>query len=396
MRIVRPKPAVLLGLVSTLAFTAVSCGPPAYRGLEFTENAQSAGSTFIPAKVDIVLVEDDTGSMGQVYSQIKDQLNSFLQGLEGHGWDYHFAVSPLTHFRAVSQALASKYDGNWGSQWIPSFPGAPQFGPGTLSSATFRMPGDTFTGLSISTWTPTALEPGFATIKTFLQSGMGSSGFLRSDAMLVLVIVGNGQDTSGVSMCTRPDGFTGPCDLVGQPDGSLQASFNSYLSFFQTFKGSAQKIRMYSAVSPTYSSSCLGGGAYQGSRYINMAGALGGKSYDICNTSVSSVLADLSNTLTQTKLAFRKRYLMISKEPQVPTIQVTRHSGGMTYNVPQNASNGWTYQGYLNNVYLIDDPVLMNLASGYAIQLNGNARLYGDDYATVTYKPVGSQDVVGE
>ena len=60
--------------------------------------------------------------------------------------------------------------------------------------------------------------------------------------------------------------------------------------------------------------------------------------------------------------------------------------------VPRSRTNGWSYAGYVENQPVIDQPVLMSPATGYAIELHGDAQLYGDDRADVTAKPKGAQD----
>ena len=46
--------------------------------------------------------------------------------------------------------------------------------------------------------------------------------------------------------------------------------------------------------------------------------------------------------------------------------------------------------------YAIDAPFQSNQFSGYAIELHGTAKLLGDDTASVTYDPYGSQNSVSQ
>ena len=411
--------AALAAVTLTLALGA--CGPQAFNVGRDVQQQQAPGFFSIPAKVDILLAEDDTGSAYEVYPSISQQVPLFLDQMRSMGWDYHFATTPLTTLRNLGQVLGSEYDSNWGAQWVAPFPGALPGAPGTIASSFFRFPGQYTELVDISNISNTGngLEPGFSTISNFLYSRLGASKFLRNDALLVILNISNGEDTSLVNFCTRADGGTWPCEneglsvCVDKPDGSRDPrwplcaskewSYQKYLNWFKGFKGSAAKIRMYSAVAGKNYDSCLGGIAYRGARYQRMATDLGGTSYDVCKTQISSVLSDMSTQLQAVKLAFVRGFLVISRQPALESLTVTKFINGdvnSPITIPQSAVNGWTFKGQLsttNSVYLIESPVQMNQAtSGYAIQLNGTAKLQGADTAEVTYKPFGAQDSISE
>ncbi len=87
------------------------------------------------------------------------------------------------------------------------------------------------------------------------------------------------------------------------------------------------------------------------------------------------------------------KYIFVEAEPDVSTIVVrVKRSNGIEEVLMQDASNGWTYRGYLKNVYTIDYPVNLNRASGYALELNGSAKLRGDDTASIEFKAKRIQD----
>lgn len=404
------KRLVSAALMGASALMLAGCGKTAFVVSQSTQKQMAPGSFTVPAKVDILLAEDDSGSIMSVYGAIAQQMPQFLAGLEAKGWDYHFATTPLTYDRALSQAVASRHDANWGSLWTPPYPGAPFPGSGTLASSVFRTP-DTYAGfLSYSDMSNSnnSTEAGFETIRKTLTTRESGTNFLRPDAMLVVLVVGNGEDTSGVTYCqysggvtaTPESGFYGPqyCWKDGQSvpttsTGTKASSFASYKSAFQGLKSTPSLFKMYAAVSPSNTSNCLGGSAWAGSRYSQMAAETGGQSYDICAQSVSNVLGAMSQHLQNQRLALRTRYVFLNKEPDVSTIKVVKYLGGTTpVELPQSATDGWTYAGYVSPnapVYTIDSPVPMNLASGYAIELHGSAKLLGDDTADVTYLEKG-------
>src|SRR6185437_15456808 len=95
-----------------------------------TQVNAAPGALQIKPKVDIVLVEDDTGRIQDNYNQISSNVQSFMNNLGSQGWNYHYATLRLTTPEGVSQAASSTEDPNWanaagGSQWTPAYPGAP-------------------------------------------------------------------------------------------------------------------------------------------------------------------------------------------------------------------------------------------------------------------------------
>lgn len=374
-----------------------------------TPSPTSGVSTFaVPAKVDVLLVEDDTGSMNEIFPQVSSGIPSVLSTLESNGWDYHFATISLTTLRNNYQVTASHYDGNWGSAWTAAYPGAAQYDSQTVSSNAFRTTSQYSDFLDrYSIVNNSGSEPGLQNIASSLYNmKYDGMNFLRDDAMLVVLVVGNGDDTSGINYCKRSDGVVVPCEdagyaactssdpadynAPGKTCGSKTVSFNYYKSLFAGLKGSSSLLRFYAAVSSMKVSNltCQGSNAYVGTRYMQMASALNGKSYNICGgtSAISSALSSLANDLTTTRLSLQTRYLPISQEPDTSTIVVTRNDGVV---IPQSATNGWTYAGYLNGAYAIDYPVPMNQFSGYAIELHGSYKLIGDQNAKVSYTGKG-------
>ena len=229
------------------------------------------------------------------------------------------------------------------------------------------------------------MEDAFKNIDDVLYNKAPASRFLRPDAMLAIVVIGNGNDTSGVNFCHRSDGRLEPCN-----DGSDASSLAYYKSRFLNLKASATQVKFYAGVSDVNTASCLGGAASIGTRYKQMEAALtGAQNFNICSQSITSVLGSMGANLQGVRVNFRTRYLFISQEPNVDSIQVVKYSDGQTFTIPQNATNGWTYAGFLNNTPAIDSPSLMNRTTGYAIELHGSAKLVGFDRADVTFKPKG-------
>jgi hypothetical protein len=384
---------LLTPLVLTLLYGA--CSKQEFNVSKTIATQKAPGTYTIPPKIDFLLAEDDTGSIFEAYTPIANQLPLFLRDLEKNGWDYHFATTPLTRDRPLNEIIASKFDLNWGSQWLPSLPGML---PEMIPSAFFRKPeqyAGFLTSSDINNGT-NGLEPGFETVRRALYNQATGTGFLREDALLVILVVGNGEDTSGVTLCTRVDGFVGPCENMGMPGGTLDSSFTFYRNQFLGLKSAHDSlVRFYSAVSKSAQSNCLGGKSYVGLRYQKMALGLGGAHYDICSQPISTVLSALNSSLQIQRLSFRTRYLFLDREPDPVTIKIEKFLNGdptQVIELAQSATQGWTYAGYLKNVFAIDSPAPLNLSSGYAIELHGSAKLVGNDTAEITFKPIGARD----
>ena len=172
---------------------------------------------------------------------------------------------------------------------------------------------------------------------------------------------------------------------------------NTYSQELLNLKGgNASAVQFYAAVAAEqdFSENCMGGNSWIGTRYQEMAGLLGGQSFDICTAQFSGMFSGLAAALQATRLNIETRYLFIASAPNTSTIVVTKYPGGNSAAgvvIPNNPNDGWTYDGFLS-AYAIDAPVPMNMDAGYAIELHGSAKLEGNDTANVAYTAAGLQN----
>ena len=454
------KKMSLLAAAATTTLALSGCGKQTFETVSSVSQNQAPGFFQIAPKVDILLAQDNTGSMHSIYNDIGSQMPAFLDQLAASGWDYHFASIPLTsnnmNQQLFSEVLASKQDRNWGiSDWLAPFPGAQFNDPdsGEVAASYFRKPFE-YTDYHTKLYPTTSLngmEPGLENIRLQLKNHMGASNFHRPDAMLVVIVVGNGNDTSGVKICRRFDGVEAPCELSGMGGSSstlatcaslpssLRDSFGNptvtcvsscggtpglsvanncspgalasnpgnltpgtyayarefYKQELQTLRPSSSQVKLYAAVSTqSGSSNCYGAASFAGTQYISTASSLGGTSHNICSSGAASVLESIRSSLQVQKMALRTIYLMMDGEPDVSSIRVVRYIDGdrnRPEEIQQSATNGWTYAGLIvDQPRVVTDtanPVAMNRATGYAVRLNGTARLSGADTAEVTFLP---------
>lgn len=388
---------------TSLSLLLAGCGSDQFRTANYNERQTAPGTFTIPAKVDIVMAVDDTGSMGDIWGSIRGQIPAFLGALESSGWDYRFAAIPLTKDKQISQIVASRYDGNWLQYggWLAPYPGANPNTAGMFVNPRelFKMPSQ-YSEYIQNFYNGGMHEPGLDTIVRNLKSGFTRTSLLRNDAMLVVVPITNGEDTSRIADYGVCNSYN-PTNYQYNEPGCVQArqaSFNALLNDFRTVKATPALLRMYSAASFRQYGSAQGafcdGSQLAGTRYIDMANALGGKGINICSSSASSLLSTLSSELQSTRLNLKTRYLVIDKKPNLATVQITAQRTSGSTLIPQDPNNGWTYIDSLGpitvNTVELDTPngpIGLTQATGYVFELRGSAVLIGDETADVKYDP---------
>jgi hypothetical protein len=408
------KNAVLAASILGVALVMSGCGQEAYSPATSSVAASARGTFAVPPKVDILMVEDNSGSADAVQSGLQSQMASFLSNLQSTGWDYHFAAAPLINAQAFTQVAASQYDPNWGSQWLSPFPGASASSIEEVNPNYFVYPSN-YTAFISPGGTIGSEEPAFQTLLSTINNEAPGTGFIRPDALLVIVALSNGNDTSGVNYCNangtayNGSGAAYPCGQAPvdhapcadfPPENSTcdssQTSLNYYYQQLIAAKG-AKSLVQFNAVVATQAdigSSCIGSGAYVGSRYSALASDLGGQTFSVCTSQASNILSSLSTNLQNIQVGYETHYLFIASAPDVSSIVVTKYPGGNTSSpevIPQSTTNGWSYVGY-TTVDTINFPVPMDQATGYAIELNGSAELSGSDTASVNYTASGLQN----
>jgi hypothetical protein len=377
-------------LIALSGLTA--CGNSSYEPVSSESQTEAPGDYAIPAKMDILLAVDDTGS--SLNDDVMAPLQSFISKLDSQNWDFRVATTPLTHAGNISQVAVSKFDIKSGSRYKAPYPGAIASGS---SLAVFPnqlvLPSATVTG---------GAEPGINSIAQTLEnealylSGNGAgTRFLRSDAMTIVIVVSTSDDTSEGT----------PSYSSGLAATEVSATLTNRILTSKDYS-SSNGTKVYSFVnagtSPTgpytASTSCLGpGNSFSGNRYMQLAMKTGGKYFDICSTPVTQIFDQLNKELDVQRQSFISEYVFIEQEPELSTVKIEKiRADGSTQIIPNASSSsngGWTYiEGFQNNLPSISYPIKMNYRSGYAFKLSGNFVLKGAEKAKVTFKTRGLQN----
>ena len=277
-----------------------------------------------------------------------------------------------------------------------------------------------------------ATEPAFSNLRAMLSnSSVTSTGFMRPDAMLAIVLLSTGDDTSDRNICTgafgsQGSGGDGVCDLIGlarngthpskvcgtsganaSPDcNNYETSITPYVNFLQGFKGpgNSAQVKFFPVVASGnhLNSDCAGGtNAFDGARYRDMASRVGGQAFDICSTSIPTALTGIQADRTTLQLSFFTHFLFMDSQPDPASIVVFRNPGGDTSKqvvIPQDATNGWTFVGNITDQLTtsIGSPnaaPTLNRGSGWAVPAErlGHHRWLRRT-ASVQFNPSGTQN----
>lgn len=369
-------------LVASVLAALSSCGSQSFDVVQSQQDSGAPGGSSIAPKVDLVLAIDNTGSTYSVQGGLNASIRNFLTQLNAQDWDFRVTAIPLTGTPTISQIAASKYDAN-SANWVAPFPGAPH--TSTIPASMYVAPENY--QVYVNSSATDGVENGLRNIGIALASSNAQQYFLRPDAILAVVVLSNGEDSS--------DGV----DYSVYPSLPYSAISSGVLSGIKNAKGAASSSLVHLLPVVSFgSSSCsaLGGGrAWDAVRYRSAGSQIGGHSaINICTTPMSSVLAQIQTRIAAIKLTYVKRFIMLTAQPNEDTISIVkRASNGAQITVPKsvNGSAGWVYLGNATRP-MISEPIEMDFRTGYMVQLIGEAyKLTGDESAAVSFLPYGVQ-----
>ncbi|MBI3071755.1 MAG: VWA domain-containing protein [Deltaproteobacteria bacterium] len=186
-----------------------------------------------PRKVDILFVVDNSGSMGDEQTNLRNNIATFINELTTSGADFQIGVTTTDLITTVTCDGGAVVDGGWTGDrgQLKAAGGNPKILTSTMSNVAtlFQQNADQGT-------TGWGIEKGLEAVRLALSEPLISTtnaGFLRSDSALAVVIVTDEDD------CSLP--LTCPYKEVNQTFCFTQRSIltptSEYVSFLTALKG---------------------------------------------------------------------------------------------------------------------------------------------------------------
>jgi hypothetical protein len=245
-------------------------------------------------KVDILFIDDDSSAMLSYREKLAGQAQAIVQKLTAAGIDYHIAVTPTSYG-------ASYLGGTFVGSPTDILSTTPNPGVALAANLNFTLPGSD-------------LQQSFTSMLTALSpinlNGPGA-GFLRPDAMLVVIVVSSDDDYSSAPV----------------------GSYEDFLNSIKPAMNNRPRSWVFNYIGTTSLNTSCGQFVNVGSRYIQMAKDSDGIVQSICNADWTAVTNNI-NVVIQN--LFTDYYL--TKQPVLSSIVVTVNGAPVT----QDPKNGWS------------------------------------------------------
>jgi hypothetical protein len=298
---------LLIFVASAIAGSLLSgCGPKAPT-FTILPTSQGIGQGTIAAnKVDILWVIDNSGSMLTKQQNLAASFDSFASIFVNKDFDFNMAIV-TTDLRTVAAGGQEGF-----------FQGAPS----VINSSTPNFANIFKTNVVVGALGD-ANAKGIDAINTSLSTTLlngANSGFLRSDAYLAVLVLSDADDTSSVTSVANTVTFLDSLKpALDQPGGGTKRNYSVSSVVVDTSNAA-------NTICPL---------PYEdGVKFKQLSALTGGDITSICEANFASGLLNLSlgiaETITQVTLA----------RPADPGTIVVSFDG---MNVPQSATDGWTY-----------------------------------------------------
>ncbi|WP_225412127.1 choice-of-anchor D domain-containing protein [Stigmatella hybrida] len=268
------------------------------------------------AKVDVLFVVDNSGSMMEEQQSLGSNFAAFLSSANAAGVDYHIGVTTtgLDASPGGWSACLGGAEGGENGRLFPVDGASPRVITPTTPNASSVFAHNTQVG--VCHWNEQGLEAAYRALSQPLlhntddprtaQAADGNGGFLREDARLALIFLTDEEDFS-----PQPVAF--------------------YETYLRALKNNeASKLSVSAIVGPTNLSTCVTASS-SGARYIQLAEATGGVVESICTPNWAESLKKLSSNTFGPNRSFP-----LSEQPENPSqISVTVDGVPVT--------SGWHY-----------------------------------------------------
>lgn len=320
------------GLVITTTLLASGCGSKeAVFSLMPEQMVVEQTTSYVPRKIDILWVIDNSGSMETSQANVANNLNRFMNRFQSLGYDFHIGVTGTDAYRALFESrkknLSLLRDG-YGATHSGVFvlePSTPNLLPTFMTNVTLGING-------------TGDERAFSSFKATLNDPLNSA-FRRPDAFLAIIIVSDEDDFS----------LSGATYMGRNYDEPTLLSLQSFKDYLDTLTGTTvgSNVKNYSVNAITVQTQeCAdllnsdGFDRIVGKRYMELADLTGGVQGSLCGDFGES-LELISGNIIQNTATFP-----LNRQPNIDTLQITVNGNV----VPQDSTNGWTYNAETNSI----------------------------------------------
>ena len=310
--------------------------------------------TYTQRKLDILWVVDNSGSMESSQTNLTNSFSSFINRFQTLNYDFHMAITSTDSWRAAYVANQTSKDILRSLRVGPiNFTTTPY---SWLTNSGVRIMDRTTPNLAnvfISNAAQGTLGSGderaFSSFQEVLNN-VTNSDFRRADAVLAIIIVSDEDDFSANTSAFVPGAYDDEVDsdpVVPVDTGSATDMFHLYndirlfpVSNYKTYLDGLVGAGNYSVnmigVMDTQCKSFLNssfGGRRIGRRYMQLADQTAGVKASLCDNFGQS-LTLISDSIISLTSTFK-----LNREPVVATIAVKVNG----VDVPQDPTNGWTY-----------------------------------------------------
>lgn len=318
---------MMVSLVTLL--TACDKGGSSFSVLSNSSQFQQA-STFMPRKLDVLFVVDNSGSMSSSQSNLASNFPSFINYFKNKGYDFKIAVTTTDAF--------------YGEQFISDGcslcnVNQTRFRSGS-APATYVVDNTTANLESVFSLNVqvgiggSGDERAFSSMKAALGSPL-NVGFHRADAFLSVIIVSDEEDFSHDDINLN--------ESYAQPTLHSVASYKTFLETFTNGQATSDFSVSTISILDEPCRASLGAGRKIATRYMNLADITGGSKNSLC-AGFDGVLNNISTQIAaQTQAQFT-----LNRTPVLSSIRVI--IDGVL--IPESNTEGWSYNSTNNSVQI--------------------------------------------
>ncbi len=296
-------------------------------------------------KLDILFMVDSSGSMAEEQQNLADNFNAFIQDFVTKGYEYNIAVAATDAWQYEYNQTASTFKRNVQFRDGNVYTGGPADNSGVylITNDTPDVINTFSTNVKVGI-SGSGDERAFDSIVQALTSPLNAPhNFRRDDAFLSIIIISDEEDFS------RNNPSVNGCTGSPFPDACKEHNLrpiSTYTNFLDNYTYSNPSDRKYSVNAiGIFDQACLNqnpsSGGHMGLRYAELADQTNGVIGSICDLNFSETLNAIQANISELSTQFR-----LNRTPIVSSIVVVING----VSIPQDTSNGWTYNSTNNSI----------------------------------------------